>query len=120
LKCRDRAIARIKEVIVTSARLLSVSIAALALSACVAYIPTGPTPAYAYSSVAPPADQVEVIPASPGAAYVWTPGFYVWGGSGYTWRGGRWVVPPHGYKTWNPGYWAQGPRGHWYTPGHWR
>jgi len=105
---------------VLRSRLFFISIAALALSACVAY-PVGPAPYYGgYASYGPPAAQVEVVPASPGPAYVWTPGFYVWGGGGYAWRGGRWVVPPAGYRTWHPGSWARGPNGHHWTPGHWR
>jgi len=104
-------------------RLVAPLAAALALSACVAYVPTGPAPAYAdaYAAYGPPAAPVEVVPLSPGPAYVWTPGFYLWGGRGYSWRGGRWVVPPAGYRTWHPGYWGQHAGGrHVWTPGHWR
>jgi len=106
-------------------RVVAVLSAALALSACVAYVPTGPAPAYAdaygYAAYGPPAAPVEVVPVAPGPAYVWTPGFYVWGGRGYTWRAGRWAIPPAGYRAWHPGYWSQHASGrHVWTPGHWR
>ena len=109
-------------------RIVAMVSAALALSACVAYVPTGPAPAYAYgdsyatyAAYGPPAAPLEVVPVAPGPAYVWTPGFYVWGGRGYSWRGGRWEVPPAGRRTWNPGYWSRQASGrHAWTPGHWR
>jgi hypothetical protein len=102
---------------------LALGLAALALSACVAYpppgVPIGPAPAYAYYPVAPPPTRVEVVPVSPGPAYVWTPGFWVWSGGGYTWTAGRWARPPHGYRAWHSGHWASGPHGHYWTPGRW-
>src|SRR5579862_8813400 len=103
-------------------RLVAATLVALALGGCVV-VPAGPDYAYAnapYATLPPPTAQVEVVPASPGGAYVWTPGFWFWGGGAYSWRGGRWVVPPAGYHTWRPGYWSAGPRGHHWTPGQWR
>jgi YXWGXW repeat-containing protein len=100
---------------------LLVALAAIALSACVAYVPAGPEYAYdGYVGYAPPPDRVEVIPAIPGPAYVWTPGFWAWGGGAYAWRSGRWVVPPHGYRSWQSGRWERHDRGHVWRPGHWR
>ena len=88
-----------------SVRMLIAGSAVLALSACVAYIPTGPEPAYAYSYAAPYYYDV-------GPAYVWTPGYWHWGGVSYTWRSGRWDRPSHGYhRDGRSGHWTRDGRG---------
>jgi len=67
--------------------------------------------------VAPPAPQVEVVPA-PRAGYVWAPGYWDWRGGRHVWVGGHWVGERRGYH-WAPDHWEQaGP--HWHrVPGHW-
>ena len=86
------------------------SLAVLSLSACVVapYYPYGSS---GYSSAgevvvdaAPPAPQVEVIPAIPFAGAVWIGGY--WG-----WRGGR--------HYWAPGYWSQPRPGYYWRPHRW-
>jgi hypothetical protein len=91
---------------------------AACLAACAVYVPAGR--GVVYTHVPPPAAQIEVAPAAPGSAYVWTPGYWAWGGVAYAWNPGRWVIPPPGYRTWHPGFWEHGPNGHHWTPGHWR
>jgi hypothetical protein len=68
-------------------------------------------------NVAPPAPQVEVVPAArPG--YVWAPGFWEWRGGQHVWIAGRWMGERRGYR-WEPDVWVQrGPRWH-HEPGHW-
>ena len=67
--------------------------------------------------VAPPAPQVEVIPAAR-AGYVWAPGYWGWRGHAHAWRRGHWIRERPGYH-WAPDHWEQaGPHWH-YAPGHW-
>jgi len=69
-----------------------------------------------------PAPPVEVVPATPGPAYVWAGGYWAWRGPrrGYVWVPGRWVVPVQPGYVWVPGYWAPGPSGYVWIEGHWR
>jgi len=68
-------------------------------------------------TVAPPAPQVEVVPA-PRVGYVWAPGFWEWRGNAHVWVGGHWIAERRGYH-WAPDRWVQvGPRWH-HEPGHW-
>lgn len=69
---------------------------------------------------APPAPIVETMPPSPGGAYVWTPGYWVWSGQ-WVWYPGRWLVPPHPRSVWITGRWElhRGRVWHYY-PGHWQ
>jgi hypothetical protein len=67
--------------------------------------------------VAPPAPQVEVVPAAR-AGYVWAPGYWGWGGHAHVWHRGYWIRERPGYH-WAPDAWVQaGPHWH-YAPGHW-
>ena len=43
----------------------------------------------------PPAPYAEVIPASPGPAYVWVGGFWNWNNSRWLWVRGHWDVRPY-------------------------
>lgn len=62
-------------------------------------------PGYSYTTYgAPPPARYEVVPVAPSAAYVWTPGIWLWGGSRYDWRPGYWGPRGHG--------WGPGPRGY--------
>lgn len=63
--------------------------------------------------VAPPAPQVEVVPA-PRAGYVWAPGYWDWRAPEHhhVWVGGRWLHEHHG-RHWVQERWVQdGP--HWH------
>lgn len=67
--------------------------------------------------VAPPAAQVEVVPA-PRVGYVWGPGYWRWRGHRHVWVHGHWIHERHGYR-WTPEHWEQrGDRWH-FDRGHW-
>ena len=70
----------------------------------------------------PPPAQVEVVPATPGPAYVWVPGYWGWRGPrrGYAWVPGGYAVPAQPSYQWVPGYWAPRPGGWVWVEGHWR
>lgn len=68
-------------------------------------------------NIAPPAPQVEVVPA-PRPGFVWAPGFWEWRGNAHVWVPGRWIGERRGFH-WVPDMWVQrGPRWH-HVPGHW-
>ncbi len=67
----------------------------------------------------PPEPPAETIAVSPGSAYVWAPGEYVWNGS-WVWVSGHWILPPHPHTVWVAGYWRHDPYGWHRVPGHWR
>lgn len=67
----------------------------------------------------PPVPQVEVVPVSPGPAYVWIGGYWGWNAGRYMWIGGRWALPPAGH-AWAPGYWGRFGRGWAWHGGYWR
>lgn len=81
------------------------------LGGCVV-APVDPGYAYSYTTYgSPPPVRYETVPVAPSAAYVWTPGLWLWGGSRYDWRPGYWGPRQHG---WGPrgGYRGHGgPRG---------
>jgi hypothetical protein len=67
--------------------------------------------------VAPPAPQVEVVPAArPG--YVWTPGYWNWDGGRHVWVGGTWVAERPGY-AYAPARWEERNGRHHFVAGHW-
>ncbi|HTR77548.1 MAG TPA: hypothetical protein VMH39_05540 [Gemmatimonadaceae bacterium] len=68
----------------------------------------------------PPAERVEVIPAAPGASYVWIKGHWLWRDNDYVWTPGRWEAPPAGERVWVEGHWAHEARGWYWVEGHWR
>ena len=83
-------------------------------------VPTQPPPqTVVVASTAPPPTPVEVIPYSPGAAYVWVPGYYAWNG-GWVWIGGRYVVRPRPGAVWVGGHWGRRGRGYIWIGGGWR
>jgi WXXGXW repeat (2 copies) len=92
-------------------------IAAAVLAAGTFLATSVPAAAQVYITVAPPAPIVETAPASPGAGYVWVPGYYRWNGSRYVWV--------HGHYVRHAGHWCTGKwhhnaaRGWWYAQGHW-
>jgi len=73
---------------------------------------------------APPAPQVEVVPAPPVARpnvyWVWQPGYWRWNGRRYHWIPGHYVRAPRAAAVWLPGQWVfVGGRYVW-RPGHWQ
>jgi hypothetical protein len=75
---------------------------------------------HVYVGIAPPARVVETMPPSPGANYVWTPGYYNYEGGHYVWVGGRWLLPPGHHRHYVAGEWVHGRRGWYYREGRWR
>src|SRR5262249_34903833 len=69
--------------------------------------------------IAPPGLRTEVVPVSPGANYLWTPGYWRWGGREYNWVGGRYVARRQGYYWSRPWWGYHGGRYHYYR-GYWR
>jgi len=70
---------------------------------------------------APPPPQAEVVPAPPGARYVWEPGHWHWNGGRYVWIRGHYVLREAGWGHYQPGHWAWRPAwGRWeWVPAHW-
>lgn len=73
-----------------------------------------------YIQTGPPAAVVETRPPAPGAAYVWTPGYYNYNGGSYAWVGGKWVTPPHGHHHYESGRWMHDKNGWYYRDGYWK
>ena len=69
--------------------------------------------------VAPPPLQVEVVPVSPGAAYIWIGGYWGWNLGRHVWIGGRWGLPPARGYAWVPGAWGRHGPGWRYRGGYW-
>ena len=67
--------------------------------------------------VAPPAQVVEVMPATP-RGYVWVPGHWAWHNDRYIWIRGRNVVQRVGYM-WAPDRWEQRGEAYYRNPGRW-
>lgn len=68
-----------------------------------------------------PAPRYEVIPARPGAHYVWQRGHWRWTGAQYVWVPGRWLVRQPHWHAWVPPHWRRDRFGRWiWVPGHWR
>ena len=68
---------------------------------------------------APPADQAEVVPTSPGSGYLWMRGHWKWEGNQWAWEKGRWANRPHPNALWVPGYWHSRQHGWVWISGHW-
>ncbi|HWD92981.1 MAG TPA: hypothetical protein VG938_11615 [Verrucomicrobiae bacterium] len=85
-----------------------------ALQPDAAAVPEAPPP-----GEVPPAPQTEVVTVSPGAAYVWVPGFWTWHGR-WLWAGGHWVIGPHPHAVWVAGHWVHRGRRVYWVNGHWR
>ena len=69
-------------------------------------------------NTAPPAEQVEVVPAAPVGDYVYIKGHWHWNGGTWVWNRGHYEVRRSGWR-WVPAHYAQrGPN--WiYVSGHW-
>ena len=81
---------------------------------------TGPGGREVLVTQAQPSMRVETQPASPGATYVWTPGYWRWTGASYVWVSGSWVVPPRQAAVWVPGHWVRRAGGWVWIAGHWQ
>ncbi len=96
--------------------------ALLGTAGCV--VQPAPQPVYvapaAVVPIAPPAPVVEVIPAPPGGAYVWTPGYWSWNGRAYYWTKGHYVARPYARAVWVPPRWVRSGSGWVLVPGRWR
>jgi hypothetical protein len=97
----------------------AVMISALAIGGACAANPR-PRTDVEYVARRPPAERVEVVPAAPGAAYVWVRGHWGWRQNDYEWIGGHWAIPDRGFRQWVPGRWEQDRNGWYYREGHWR
>lgn len=77
------------------------------------YVPAPP------AEMAPPPPRVEPQPPSPGAGYLWAPGYYAFKSKAYEWTPGAWSRPPQPGLAWvAPTYVTTG--GHYYfQPGRW-
>ncbi len=86
--------------------------------------PPGPAPAPVAGDVvvqqAPPAAQVEVIPVSPGPAYVWAPGYWYWGGNRWLWYRGAYVIRPRAHAVWVSPHYVRRGGGYVWVGGYWR
>jgi hypothetical protein len=81
--------------------------------------PTPPAPVVV-EQPPPVTPQVEVIPASPGPAYYWTPGYWAWRRHVWVWVGGAWVIRPRPAAIWVGGHWDRRDRGWVWVEGGWR
>lgn len=70
-----------------------------------------PASAVVYVQIAPPAPQVEVVPA-PRRGYVWVPGYWDWRRNHHVWVAGSWVRERPGYAYHAPQW--QERNGRWY------
>jgi hypothetical protein len=73
---------------------------------------------------APPAAQIEVVPAPPvvaGQVEYWTPGHWTWTSGGWVWAAGAYVTAPAPTAAWVPGQWVTQPSGGYvWVDGHWQ
>jgi hypothetical protein len=83
----------------------------LATQPYAASMTTAPTISAGTNPVAPsqpPPPQAEVIPVSPGADYLWTPGWWSWNGDAWIWFGGYWGHPTRPGHVWYHGNFYHG------------
>jgi hypothetical protein len=107
----------------TIARRVGTMLAVVAMagpaSGCMAYV-RGPRVGVVYVAARPPVERVEVIPAAPGAEFVWIRGYWSYRGSEYAWVPGRWERPVEGRREWVPHHWEHDRNGWYLVEGHWR
>jgi hypothetical protein len=70
--------------------------------------------------IAPPAAIVETRPVSPGAGYVWVPGYHRWDGNAHVWVAGKWDRPPRPHARWVEPRWRHRKDGYVFVEGRWR
>ena len=68
----------------------------------------------------PPALPTEVIPASPGANFVWTPGYWTWSANSWVWVHGSWAARPYPSATWVPPHFVKHHHEYVWVSGYWR
>lgn len=68
----------------------------------------------------PPPSQIEIVPESPGPAYIWVKGRYEWRAQDWVWVPGRWMIAPRPHAVWIAGHWESRPHGFVWIGGHWR
>jgi len=68
---------------------------------------------------APPPPIVETVTLSPGPAFIWVGGGWVWRGH-WAWERGRWVRPPHPGAVWVPHHYEYRGGVHVFIRGGWR
>jgi len=66
-----------------------------------------------------PADITYARPVSPGPAYVWTSGEWVYSSGHYHWQEGSWQHARENH-TWKSGYWENGNKGYKWHKGGWQ
>jgi len=64
---------------------------------------SAPVAAAVYVQIAPPALQVETVPA-PRHGYIWAPGYWNWRGNHHVWAKGTWVRERRGYAYHSPSW----------------
>ena len=72
---------------------------------------------YVDVDIAPPAPQVEVIPAAR-VGYVWAPGYWNWQGHRHVWVRGHYIRGHHGHH-WVADSWEDRNGRYHYSRGHW-
>lgn len=82
--------------------------------------PPAPAPTEVVVQQPPPVAQVEVIPVSPGPAYVWRGGYYYWGGGRWVWAPGGYVVRPHPRAVWVAPRYVRRGGGYVWVQGYWK
>jgi hypothetical protein len=104
--------------------LCTVVVSAFAASGC--YVEAAAAPPTVEGEVVvespppPPPPEVEVVPASPGAEFVWVGGYHRWEGRRYAWVRGRYERRPHAQARWEGAHWEARGRGRVWVEGRWR
>jgi hypothetical protein len=99
--------------------LFAAAVLAAPMTGCMVYA-RPPRMGVVYVAARPPVERVEVIPATPGAGYVWIKGYWGYRGGNYEWIGGRWERPIEGRREWVPHHWEHDRNGWYLVEGHWR
>ena len=70
----------------------------------------------------PPDHQIAVIPAAPGAGFVWVNDSWAYDRRAHVYQSsrGHWIKPKKATAVWVDGYWIQTRKGWKYIDGHWR
>lgn len=103
-----------------AARLVAISVLAIALGGCVVAAYPAPNRYYVGGVVAaaPPAPMVEEYGAPPEPGFVWIGGYWNWVGGRYEWQRGRWERP-HPGERWVAHRWVHERDGWHLAQGHW-
>jgi hypothetical protein len=108
------------------ASLFALSVPAMGCAAEVQTAPPPPVPAEEAEVTVetepppPPPAQVEVVPASPGVDWYWTPGYHRWWNGRYVWVTGRYARRPYTAAVWVTPHWEVRGRSHVWVGGRWR